>query len=95
MKKICTAGILGVCLLVSAINGIGGVLNMFPLMIPVFCFALWCPVYFALNCVSKKARNELDAWDIAWTMGCYFGFLLLVVFIAPQLRWCEGCMEWH
>ena len=94
-SQIWTACILGFGLGLSAINGLDGVLNMFPLMIPIFCVTLWCSAHFAMDCVKKKEADELNAWDIAWAMVCYFGFLILVIFKAPSLRWCEGCMEWH
>ena len=94
-RQLCTACILGFGLAVSAAKGLDGVLNMFPLMIPVFCFGLWHSAHIAMDCVKKKAADELDGWDIAWAVVCYFGFLIPVIYMAPYIRWCEGCMEWH
>ncbi len=94
-NQIWTAGILGIGLIVSVIKGMDGVLNMFPPFILVFCFALWCSAFFAVDCIRKKDAKKLDAWDIAWALVCYFGFLTVVFFIIPAIRWCEGCMEWH
>ena len=94
-RQIWTVCILGFGLVVSAIKGLDGVLNMFPLIIPIFCFVLWCSTYFSMGCVKKKEASELVVWDVVWAIVCYFGFLILVIFMAPSLRWCEGCMEWH
>ena len=52
--QVWTAGILGVLMLVSAIKGLDGVMNMFPLTILIFCFGLWFSTFLAVGCVRKK-----------------------------------------
>ena len=56
--QVWTAGILGVLMLVSAIKGLDGVVNMFPLMILIFLFWLMVQCVFSGEVRSKKGCRE-------------------------------------
>ena len=94
-RQILTGCILGVGMLVSIMKGLDAVLSMFPLFAPLYLFSLWCSGYFAVECVKKRESGELRTGDVLWAVGTYFGFLPVVFFVTPVIRWCEGCMEWH
>lgn len=93
--QVWTAGILGVLMLVSAIKGLDGLVNMFPPMILIFCFGLWFSAFLAVKCVRKKDAEKLETHDIVLAVGTYFLFLVFTILSAPHIRYCEGCMEWH
>lgn len=93
--KILLAFVLGLGVLISLYNAFEVIFLM-----SLFSFGINVPgiivsTKVAIQCIREREADELQFSSVATAVGYYLLFMMLSVFLAPKLRFCEGCMEWH
>ena len=78
-----------------AFRGFPAVTMAFLFSTPIIALGVFCSAGSAVVCVREREEGNLKFGSVAMAVGFYFFFLIVVIFITPSLRWCEGCMEWH